>query len=59
MADFGAKKKLSSVGIKDLILPGEMKTILNQVVEAEKAAEAKLIKRRDPVTAQHREGDGR
>jgi len=25
-----------SVGVKDVILPGEMKTILNQVVEAEK-----------------------
>ncbi|MGR9044518.1 MAG: slipin family protein [Gammaproteobacteria bacterium] len=43
--------KLSSVGIKDIILPGEMKTILNQVVEAEKAAEANLIKRREETAA--------
>lgn len=35
------------VGIKDVILPGEMKTILNQVVEAEKVAEANAIRRRD------------
>ena len=35
------------VGIKDVILPGEMKTILNQVVEAEKVAEANAVRRRD------------
>lgn len=38
---------VSMVGIKDFILPGEMKTILNQVVEAEKVAEANAIRRRD------------
>ena len=42
---------LSGVGVKDIILPGEMKTILNQVVEAEKAAEANLIKRREETAA--------
>ncbi|MGI9328412.1 MAG: slipin family protein [Pseudomonadales bacterium] len=36
-----------AVGIKDVILPGEMKTILNQVVEAEKRAEANAVRRRD------------
>jgi regulator of protease activity HflC (stomatin/prohibitin superfamily) len=36
-----------SVGVKDVILPGEMKTILNQVVEAEKVAQANLIRRRE------------
>jgi regulator of protease activity HflC (stomatin/prohibitin superfamily) len=40
-----------SVGVKDVILPGEMKTILNQVVETEKAAQANLIKRREETAA--------
>lgn len=39
------------VGIKDLILPGEMKDILNQVVEAEKVAQANVIKRREETAA--------
>lgn len=43
--------KLASVGIKDVILPGEMKDILNRVVEAEKAAQANLIKRREETAA--------
>ena len=42
---------LRSVGVKDVILPGDMKTILNQVVEAEKVAEANVIKRRDETSA--------
>lgn len=42
---------LSSVGIKDVILPGEMKTILNRVVEAEKEAQANLIRRREEAAA--------
>ena len=42
---------LLSVGVKDIILPGEMKAILNQVVEAEKAAEANVIKRREETSA--------
>ncbi|MCK4659327.1 MAG: slipin family protein [Phycisphaerae bacterium] len=48
-ADFGVVVK--SVGLKDIILPGEMKTILNQVIEAEKAAQANLIKRREETAA--------
>jgi regulator of protease activity HflC (stomatin/prohibitin superfamily) len=40
-----------SVGVKDVILPGEMKIILNQVVEAEKTAQANLIKRREETAA--------
>ena len=43
--------ELRSVGVKDIILPGEMKTILNQVVEAEKAAQANVIKRREETAA--------
>src|SRR5688572_25825773 len=40
-----------SVGVKDVILPGEMKSILNQVVEAEKVAQANLIRRREETAA--------
>src|SRR5258708_30607850 len=40
-----------SVGVKDVILPGEMKVILNQVVEAEKIAQANLIPRREETAA--------
>jgi regulator of protease activity HflC (stomatin/prohibitin superfamily) len=39
------------VGVRDLILPGEMKTILNQVIEARKKAEASLVMRREEVAA--------
>ena len=39
------------VGVRDLILPGEMKAILNQVMEARKKAEAALILRRGEVAA--------
>lgn len=39
------------VGVKDLILPGEMKTILNSVVQAEKAAQANVIRRREESNA--------
>ncbi|ALG67790.1 slipin family protein [Beggiatoa leptomitoformis] len=40
-----------SVGVKDIILPGEMKTILSKVVEAEKVAQANLIRRREETAA--------
>lgn len=40
-----------SVGIRDLILPGEMKDLMNRVVEARKAAEAHLITRREETAA--------
>ncbi|MEM7409660.1 MAG: slipin family protein [Myxococcota bacterium] len=43
--------EVSSVGVKDIILPGEMKTLLNQVVEAEKQAQANLIRRREETAA--------
>lgn len=49
LADIGVA--LLSVGVKDIILPGEMKAILNQVVEAQKAAEANMIKRREETSA--------
>jgi regulator of protease activity HflC (stomatin/prohibitin superfamily) len=40
-----------SVGVKDIILPGDMKEILNRVVETEKAAQANVIKRREETAA--------
>lgn len=43
--------RMSSVGVKDLILPGEMRAILGQVVEAEKAAQANIIRRREETSA--------
>ncbi|HEX7802397.1 MAG TPA: slipin family protein [Pseudoxanthomonas sp.] len=39
------------VGVKDVILPGEMKDILNSVVQAEKAAQANVIRRREEANA--------
>jgi regulator of protease activity HflC (stomatin/prohibitin superfamily) len=43
--------ELVEVGLKDLVLPGEMKVILNQVIEARKRAEAAQIERREEVAA--------
>lgn len=39
------------VGVRDVILPGEMKDILNSVVQAEKAAQANVIRRREESNA--------
>lgn len=39
------------VELKDVILPGEMKTILNRVIEAQKQAEANVIFRREETAA--------
>ncbi|MBP8805868.1 MAG: slipin family protein [Kofleriaceae bacterium] len=39
--------RVHRVGVKDVILPGEMKTLLNKVIEAEKAAAANVILRRE------------
>jgi regulator of protease activity HflC (stomatin/prohibitin superfamily) len=38
-------------GIRDIILPGEMKELLNKVTEAKKAAEANLVVRREETAA--------
>ncbi len=43
--------ELNSAGVKDVILPGEMKEILNQVVAAEKTAQANNIRRREETAA--------
>jgi regulator of protease activity HflC (stomatin/prohibitin superfamily) len=39
------------LGIKDVILPGDMRELINRVVEAEKTAEANLIRRREETAA--------
>lgn len=49
LAGFGVE--VASLGVKDIVLPGEMKTILAQVVEAEKAAQANVIRRREETAA--------
>jgi regulator of protease activity HflC (stomatin/prohibitin superfamily) len=43
--------EVSSVGVRDVILPGEMKELLNKVTEAKTAAEAHLIARREETAA--------
>jgi hypothetical protein len=42
---------VEEVGLKDLILPGSMRAILNQVVEAQRRAEAHNIQRREETAA--------
>jgi regulator of protease activity HflC (stomatin/prohibitin superfamily) len=49
LAGFGIE--VGGVGVKDIVLPGEMKTILAQVVEAEKSAQANVIRRREETAA--------
>jgi len=43
--------EIVSVGVRDVILPGEMKELMNRVTEAKKAAEANLIARREETAA--------
>ncbi|MFG0307462.1 MAG: slipin family protein [Phycisphaerales bacterium JB040] len=43
--------ELGAVGLRDVILPGEMRSIFNQVIEAEKRAQAELIRRREETAA--------
>jgi len=43
--------RVGSIALKDIILPGEMRDILNQVVSAEKQAQANLIRRREETAA--------
>jgi regulator of protease activity HflC (stomatin/prohibitin superfamily) len=42
---------VESVGVKDIILPGDMKAILTKVVEAEKSAQANVVRRREETAA--------
>ena len=43
--------EIASVGSRDVILPGDMKDLMNKVTEAKKAAEANLIARREETAA--------
>ena len=43
--------EVSDIALKDVILPGEMREILNQVVAAQKEAEANVIRRREETNA--------
>ena len=43
--------EVTQLSLKDVILPGEMRELLNQVVAAEKAAEANVIRRREETNA--------
>ncbi|HHR6079594.1 TPA: slipin family protein [Providencia alcalifaciens] len=43
--------EIDSIGVKDIILPGDMRAILSQVVEAEKSAQANVIRRREETAA--------
>jgi regulator of protease activity HflC (stomatin/prohibitin superfamily) len=49
VAGFGLE--VVDLGIRDVILPGEMKDLMNKVTEAWKAAEAALITRREETAA--------
>ena len=48
-SDVGISVK--SVGVKDIILPGDMKELLAKVVEADKMAQANVIRRREETNA--------
>lgn len=49
MAQIGVE--VLDIALKDVILPGEMREIFNQVVAAEKQAEANIIRRREETNA--------
>lgn len=40
-----------TVGVKDIILPGDVRELMNRVIEAEKTAQANVIKRREETAA--------
>lgn len=43
--------EVPSVGVKDIILPGDVRELMNRVIEAEKTAQANVIKRREETAA--------
>ncbi len=47
----GLGVEVIGLGIKDIILPGDMRELINKVVEAEKLAQANLIRRREETAA--------
>ena len=49
MVAFGVR--VGVIAVKDIVLPGEVREILNRVVTAEKEAQANLIRRREEVAS--------
>ncbi len=49
VADLGAE--IGEIGVKDVILPGEVRDLINKVVEAERVAKANLIRRQEETAA--------
>lgn len=47
----GSGVEVMELGIKDVILPGEMRELLNRVLDAEKTAQANLIRRREETAS--------
>jgi regulator of protease activity HflC (stomatin/prohibitin superfamily) len=47
--DFGIE--IGEIGVKDIILPGDVRALINKVVEAEKTAKANLIRRQEETAA--------
>ena len=43
--------EINDAGVKDIILPGEIRAIMNRVIEAEKRAQANVITRREEVAS--------
>ena len=43
--------RIERLGVKDVVLPGDMKVLLNRVIEAEKEAAANVILRREETSA--------
>ncbi|HUO07338.1 MAG TPA: slipin family protein [Phycisphaerae bacterium] len=43
--------QVKSIGLRDIVLPGDMKELMNRVISATKEAEANLIKRREETAA--------
>jgi len=48
-AELGAE--VGEIGVKDVILPGDVRDLLNKVVEAERTAKANLIRRQEETAA--------
>ncbi len=48
-AELGAEVR--EIGVKDVILPGDVRDLLNKVVEAERVAKANLIRRQEETAA--------
>ena len=43
--------EVTELGVKDVILPGEIRELVNKVVEAERTAKANLIRRQEETAA--------